>query len=143
VHDDFHKERVMSSVMDGPAYGHTYAQFVAYLREPGEVAPVLSPKRYATALQIDLQDLADQARVHRNTIGRAPNSKAVQDFLRQTLRVIKAAIDVNGDVVNALFWFRNEPLAPFAYKTAETLVGEGRTDDVVRYLSSLEAGAAG
>jgi hypothetical protein len=133
----------MAALMDAPHCGQTYAQFVAFLREPGEVAPVLSPKRYVAALKIDLQDLADQARVHRNTIGRAPNSKAVQDFLRQALRVIKAAVDLNGDVMEALFWFRNEPLAPFDYKTAETLVGEGRTDDVVRYVSSLEAGAAG
>lgn len=133
----------MAVVMDAPIYGHTYAQFVAFLREPGEAAPVLSPKRYVAAMKIDLQDLADQARVHRNTIGRAPNSKAVQDFLRQTLRVIKAAVDLNGDVMNALFWYRNEPLAPFDYKTAETLVGEGRADDVVRYVSSLAAGAAG
>lgn len=133
----------MATLMDAPLYGHTYAQFVAFLREPGDVAPVLSPKRYVTALKIDLQDLADQARVHRNTIGRAPHSKAVQDFLRQTLRVIKAAVDLNGNVPNALFWYRNEPLAPFDYKTAETLVSEGRADDVVHYVSSLEAGAAG
>lgn len=81
--------------------------------------------------------------MHRNTNGRAPNSKAVQDFLRQTLRVIKAAVDLNGEVSNDLFWYRNEPLAPFDYKTAEMLVGEGRADDVVRFVSSLAAGATG
>lgn len=71
---------------------------------------------------------------------KTPNSK---DFLHQTLRVIKAAVDLNGNVMNALFWYRNELLAPFDYKTAETLVGEGRADDVVRFVSSLEAGAVG
>lgn len=133
----------MATTANAPIYGHTYSQFVEFLREPGEDAPVLSPKRYVSALNIDMQDLADQARVHRNTIGRAPNSKAVQAYLRQALRVIKAAADLNGDVMNALFWYRNEPLAPFGYKTAEHLVGEGRTDDVLRFLGSLEAGAAG
>lgn len=43
----------------------------------------------------------------------------------------------------ALFWYRNEPLSVFDYKTAERLVSEGRTDDVIRYISALEAGAAG
>ena len=107
------------------------------------MAPVLSAKKYIAALAIDLQDLADQARVHRNTLSRAPTSKAVQDYLRQALRVIKAAVDLNGDVYNALFWFRNEPLAPFDYKTAETLVADGRADDVVRFVTSLQGGAAG
>jgi hypothetical protein len=31
----------------------------------------------------------------------------------------------------------------FGYKTAERLVSEGRTDDLLRYLTSPEAGAAG
>ncbi|MGC4062242.1 MAG: DUF2384 domain-containing protein [Aquabacterium sp.] len=134
----------MSTVADAPLYGRTYQQFVAYLQEPGEIAPVLSPKQYVAALKIDLQDLADQAHIHRSTIVHAPHSKAVQDYMRQMLRVIKAAVDLNGDdVYNALFWYRNEPLTPFDYKTAETLVADRRADDVVRFLTSLQAGAAG
>jgi hypothetical protein len=54
--------------------------------------------------------------VHRNTISRAPGSRGVQDFLREALRVIKAA---------------------------ERLVSEGRSDDLLRYVASIEAGAAG
>jgi hypothetical protein len=34
-------------------------------------------------------------------------------------------------------------LPPFGYKTAEQLVTDGRTEDVLRYVSSLEAGVAG
>lgn len=130
-------------VAQAPIYGQTYQQFVAFLREPGEHAPLLSARQYAAALQIDLQDLADQARVHRNTIERAPASKGVQEYLRQALRVIKAATDLNGEVKSALFWYRNEPLATFGYKTAETLLTEGRADDVLQYMSSLESGASG
>lgn len=133
----------MNAVADAPAYGRTFPQFIEFLREPGEAAPVLSAKKYVAAMAIDLQDLADQARVHRNTLSRAPTSKAVQDYLRQAVRVIKAAFDLNGDIHNALFWYRNEPLAPFDYKTAETLVADGRADDVVRYVTSLQGGAAG
>jgi hypothetical protein len=46
-------------------------------------------------------------------------------------------------VNQALFWYRNEPLPVFDYKTAEQLVSDGRTDDLLRYVSSFEAGAAG
>ena len=62
---------------------------------------------------------------------------------RDATRVIKAATDVNGDVHRASSWYKDEPLSAFASKTAEQLVREGRTEDVLHYLVSLEAGAAG
>jgi hypothetical protein len=57
--------------------------------------------------------------------------------------VIKAATDLSGDVHRAVSWYKNEPLSAFASKTAEQLVREGRTEDVLQYLVSLEAGATG
>lgn len=132
------------TVVDAPPVpGRDYDQFVEYLRDPDMPGPVLSPKRFGQALHIDLQTLAEQAHVHRNTISRAPTSPAVQRFLRDALKVIKAGTDISGDVNRTLFWYRNEPLSAFGYKTAEQLVSEGRTDDVLRYVASLEAGAAG
>jgi hypothetical protein len=74
---------------------------------------------------------------------RPPASESVKRFLREALRVIRAAADLSGDVDRALFWYRNEPLPPFGYKSAKQLVSEGRTEDLVRYIESLEAGAAG
>ena len=67
----------------------------------------------------------------------------VQDVLREALSVIKSATDLTGDLDKALFWYRAEPLSAFGYKTAEQLVSEGRTDDVLHYVASLEGGAAG
>ena len=104
---------------------------------------MLSPKRFSDVLSIDLQTLAGQAHVHRNTLSRAPASESVQHFMREALRVLRAANDLTGDVGRAIFWYRNEPLPPFNYKTAEQLVSEGRSEDVLRYVESLEAGAAG
>lgn len=126
-----------------PLLGGTFEHFVKFLREADTAAFVLSPKRFSQAMHIDLETLAEQAHVHRSTINRAPASRGVQDFLREALRVIKAATDLNGDLHKALFWYRNEPLSVFGYKSAERLVSEGRTDDLVRYLVSIEAGAAG
>lgn len=119
----------------------SFPDFLESLRDPA--TPTLSPRRYSDALHIDLQILADLAKVHRNTLARAPASSSVQAYLRAAVRVIKAAADLHGDVDQALFWFRNDPLAPFDYLTAERLVADGRADDVVRYLDSLHAGAAG
>jgi hypothetical protein len=126
-----------------PRLGPAYEGFVEYLRDPDTPGPVLSPQRFSQALHIDLQTLAEQAHVHRNTLRRAPASPGVQRFLRDALRVIKAGTDLSGDVNRALFWYRNEPLSAFGYRTAEHLVSEGRTEDVLRYVVSLEAGAAG
>jgi hypothetical protein len=132
-----------AAVVEVPVLGGTFQHFVEFLREAETSAPVLPPKRFSLAMHIDLQTLAEQAHVHRNKISRAPGSRGVQDFLREALRVIKAATDLNGDLNKALFRYRNEPLSVFGYKTAERLVSEGRTDDLLRYVASIEAGAAG
>ncbi|BCQ28723.1 DUF2384 domain-containing protein (plasmid) [Caballeronia sp. NK8] len=126
-----------------PSADAGFDRFMASLHDPEDPAPIVSARRFGEALRIDLQTLAQQAHVHRNTISRQPASESVQRFLRDALRVIRAATDISGDVTKALFWYRNEPLPVFNYKTAEELVSEGRADDVLRYVSSLEAGPAG
>lgn len=133
----------LEPVLDRPNAGGSFDQFMASLRDPDSPAPIVSARRFGEALHIDLQTLAQQAHVHRNTLSRQPGSESVQRFLRDALRVIRAATDISGDVSRALFWYRNEPLPVFDYKTAEQLVSDGRTDDLLRYISSLEAGAAG
>jgi hypothetical protein len=127
----------------GPAPALTYERFIEALRDPDVPGPVVSPRRFSEVMHIDLQTLAEQAGVHRNTIARAPTSSTVQRFLRDALRVIKAGTDVTGDVDRALFWYRNQPLAPFGYKTAEQLITAGRTEDLLKYIASLTAGAVG
>jgi hypothetical protein len=62
--------------------------------------------------------------------------------MRETIRVIFAAADICGDIESAIFWHKNTPLPPFGYKTAEQLVSEGRTEDLIRYITSLQAGFA-
>ncbi len=121
----------------------SFDAFLQNLQEPETAGPTFSPRRYSEALQIDLQTLAELAGVHRNTVARAPASRGIQDFLRESVRVIRAATDLSGDVNKALFWYRNEPIAAFQYKTPERLVVEKRSDDLLRYIVSLGAGPAG
>ncbi|MDP1906427.1 MAG: DUF2384 domain-containing protein [Pseudomonadota bacterium] len=126
-----------------PAFSKSFEGFLDFLRDQNMGAAALSPKRFSEVFSMDIQTLATQAHVHRNTISRAPASESVQRYLREALRVIRAATDLTGDVNRALFWYRNEPLQPFGYKTAEQLVSDGRTEDLLRYIESLGAGAAG
>ena len=120
-----------------------FEDFLAQLHDPALPGAVLSPVRYAELVNIDVQTLADQAHVHRNTISCAPGSRGIQQYLRQMLRVIKAATDLGSSPTKALFWYRNEPLRTFGYKTAEQLVVEGRTEDLLHFVTSLEAGSSG
>lgn len=126
-----------------PTFRKNFNGFLDFLRDQEIGATTLSPKRFSEVFGMDLQTLAAQAHVHRNTISRAPASESVQRFLRESLRVIRAAADLSGDVDRSLFWYRNEPLQPFGYKTAAQLVSDDRTEDLLRYIESLEAGAAG
>ncbi|MDB5731206.1 MAG: hypothetical protein JWQ03_1101, partial [Variovorax sp.] len=91
-----------------------------------------------------LGTFAHRAHVHRNTVARAPDSAGVQAHIRDNVRVLRAAYDQTGaDMQKALVWFKNEPIREFDYKTPETLVAEGRADDVIKLLEMYEAGAAG
>ena len=121
----------------------TYDEFLYSLQDPDIPAPSLSPALFGKALQLDFQSLADQAHVHRNTLRNAPTAPSVQRYLRDSVRVIKAAYSLSGDMSRALTWYRNDGLDAFSYKTAEQLVSDGRTDDVLHYISSLQAGFAG
>lgn len=66
-----------------------------------------------------------------------------QEHSPEARRVIDAATDLSGDLTQALLWYRNEPLKVFGNRTAEVLVAEGRIEDVLRYIRSFAAGAAG
>ena len=114
-----------------------------FLRDEQLGVSILSPTRFAEVLHIDLHTLAAQAHVHSNTISHAPASESVQRHLREVLRVIRAAMELNGDVNRVVFWYRNEPIPAFAYKTAEQLICEGKTESLLRYIESLEAGPSG
>ena len=114
----------------------SFDQLLDHLREGSWI----SPERFAALLAIDLQTLAAQAQVHRNTIRRAPGSASVQAYLRQALRVLRAGYDTSEDMLHTLFWFKNTPIPTFDYQAPSDLVGAGRTDDLLRYLQSCRRG---
>jgi hypothetical protein len=57
--------------------------------------------------------------------------------LRESVRVTRAAVDIAGSIEKAIFWFKNNPLPTFDYKTPQDLVSEGRIEIFIFFLSQL------
>lgn len=102
-----------------------------------------SALRFAEEFEYQTQDLARLAHVHRNTVRINPTSSELQAYIKNALRVVKAAEHVSGDLGTAKFWFKNNPIEDLRYKTADELVSEGKTEAVLKYLELLEDGASG
>lgn len=62
---------------------------------------------------------------------------------KNTIEVLETAVRLCGSALLAQIWFHEEPIDVFAYKTAEYLVASDRAAELMLYLQSLEAGAAG
>jgi hypothetical protein len=104
----------------------------------------LSPAKFVEMMGMGIDSFASGAHVYRSTVIRAPAAESIQSHIRMSLRVPAAvAAASGGDLQDAIFRYRNEPLAPFNYKTAESLVTEGRAADVVDLMTSYEAGFIG
>lgn len=125
-----------------PKFGGDFDSFMRFLSADFSTSSV-SPKRFGQVVGMDMQTLAAKAHVHRNTIDRAPESEGVQVHLRDSLRVIRAAVDISGSVEKAVYWFKNNPLPTFDYMPPQDVASEGRTDNLVRYVQSLQAGFTG
>ena len=97
----------------------------------------------ADMLGLQQQDLAELARVHRNTLRTHPESPRVQAALRDLMRVLSAAAAVQPDTQRAIFLVKNEPIPAFRHKTLLQLVQEGRTEDAIGYLESISTGFVG
>ena len=133
----------MPVIEASPVFEQNFDGFMNYLQDVDVSPSLISPKRYVSMLKLDMQTLAENAHVHRNTISRAPGSESVQKYLRDSVRVIRAASDVSRSIENAIYWFKNNPIPAFNYKTSQDLVSEGRVDTLIQYIESLHAGFTG
>ena len=97
----------------------------------------------AQVLGLQYQDLAELAKVHRNTLRTHPESPRLQSALRDVMRVLSAAVAVQPDQHRAIFLIKNEPIPAFRHKTLLQLVQEGRTEDAISYLESISVGFVG
>jgi hypothetical protein len=111
------------------------------LRERGSSR--LSAEGMALTLDMQQQELAHLAGVHRNTLRTHPKSPKVQGTLRDLSRLLSAAHEVQPDMERAVFLIKNQPIPAFGHKTLLQLVQVGRTDDAIAYLESISAGYVG
>lgn len=102
-----------------------------------------SAANVAHVMGLQFQDLAELAKVHRNTLRTHPESPRLQSALRDLMRVLSAAAAVQPDPQRAIFLIKNEPIPAFRHKTLLQLVQEGRTDDAIAYLESISTGFVG
>ncbi|MGJ7565979.1 DUF2384 domain-containing protein [Variovorax sp. GB1R11] len=105
---------------------------------------ILSPAKFVEMMGLDIASFAREAHVHQSTVLHAPGAQSIQAHIRVSLQVLAAvAATSRGDFQDAIFRYRNEPLAPFKYKTAQAMVAEGRVADVLNLLESFQAGYVG
>lgn len=105
---------------------------------------ILSPAKFIEMMGLDVRSFASNAQVHWRTVTCSPGAESVQSHIRMNLDVLAAVTVVSaGPLQDAIFWYRNEPLAPFDHKTAEMLVAEGRAADVLDLSESHQAGFVG
>ncbi|ANI12802.1 DUF2384 domain-containing protein [Pseudomonas citronellolis] len=102
-----------------------------------------SPELYMEVFAMDEQTFSRLAHVPPDAVRTALESERIQDYIRSTLRVLRAVADTGTDIGKAIYWLRNVHLSTFNDKTAEELVSEGRTAQLIDYLRSWEAGAQG
>ncbi|MBS0452708.1 MAG: DUF2384 domain-containing protein [Proteobacteria bacterium] len=139
----------MASISNAPSAAAPGAalpafDFLAVLQDEVDGRRLLSPHKFMALMKLDVDAFARLARVHRDTVSQAPGAPDIQAFLDESARVLCSACAVSaGDLDRTIAWYQNEPLAPFGGKTAETLVSDGRADDVIRYIESLNAGFVG
>ena len=124
-----------------PVFDRNFDGFMNFLNS--EASPSISPKRFGLVFRVDMQTLAAQAHVHRNTVRLAPDTESIQSHLRESVRVMRAAADISGSIEKAIYWFKNYPLPTFDYKTPQDLVSEKRTEALIKYIQSLQAGYTG
>jgi len=76
----------------------TFNQFLADLKARARQtkSPIISPRMFCLALGMDVQTLASRAHVHRVTVNRAQGAEKLQTYLRDAVRVMGAAADING-----------------------------------------------
>lgn len=119
----------------------SFQEFAQELQEPSH--PFISPERFASAFGLRQQELAELAGVHRATVSAAPGNAKLQKFMRDALRSLSAAMEIQPDRSRAIYWFRNTPIQEFSHCTAEQLVSRGRVDAVISYLESVASGSTG
>ena len=103
----------------------------------------LSPEKVMRLLELQEQELARLASVHRNTMRLHPESPRVQATLNDLLRLLSEVVALQPDLQRAVFFLKNAPIAAFAHKSLLQVFAEGRAVDATAYVGSIASGFVG
>ena len=103
----------------------------------------LSAARFGELFSLSTDEIASLAHVHVSTIVHAPDSERIQIYLHEIQRVIDAALEISPELNKVCFFLKNAPICSFGYRTALTMVSEGKAEPVLQYLHSVASGFVG
>lgn len=98
--------------------------------------------RLMKALRMSKADIAETIGVARETLQRAARADApkTQTRLREMLEIVNRVSGWAGGQMQAMAWYRSEPIPAFGGRTAESLVKEGKAAAVRDYLDGVALG---
>jgi Protein of unknown function (DUF2384) len=113
---------------------------------PGAIGPhtgLIAPTALADAFGVSVAALARTVGLSPETLQRTARVEArkTQERLRETTEIIRRVRDWAGGDVQAMAWYRAEPIPAFGGRTAESLVKEGKADAVRDYLDAVANGS--
>jgi hypothetical protein len=126
--------------ISGPAgFREEGTPFVAALLDP---AGVVAVDRVADAFKLTKFQLADILGLSRETLYKPSRANApkTQARLRDMLEIISFVEDWCGGKLQAMAWYRAQPLVGFGGRTAESLVKAGHASAVREHLDRIALG---
>lgn len=102
----------------------------------------IAPKALARALRVTQTELSKITGLRREAVSKhvRVRSLSTQKRLRETVEVLNRVSGWCGGPVQALAWFRSQPLPSFGDLTAEDLLKAGRADALRAYLARVAEG---
>lgn len=94
-------------------------------------------------LELQEQELARLASVHRNTMRLHPESPRVQATLIDLMQLLSEVVALQPDLQRAVFFLKNAPIAAFSHKSLLQIFAEGRVVDATAYVESIASGFVG
>jgi uncharacterized protein (DUF2384 family) len=122
-----------------PGFGEEAPPFVADLLDP---LGVLAVERVADAFGMSKFQLAETVGVARETLYKPSRARApkTQARLREMLEIISRITAWAGGTLQAMAWYRAQPIPAFGGRTAESLVKSGHASAVRDYLDHIAMG---
>lgn len=103
---------------------------------------LFSPRKIAVAFRTTSEEIARTAGLGKDAIQRKDriSSDKTQRRLREMTEIVNKVEPRFGSALMAYAWYRSEPLPGFSGQTAMQLVRDGRSDEVLDYIDSVDAG---